>query len=212
MYMHMCTTPIHAHAHVHVYHTYTCTWTQCTCTWTGYPPRVPKILFVGIVDGGSIKVNWTMSSDPLRPVSNYILEIRTSPEGRADDDDDDDGGNDVDEGVVVKRQNISGATNKHIIGNPDLKLAYSFRIEAMNEAGSSGYSDEHKLDTKDVGGTTTGEQQATGLAGWEIALIVIFLLLLLLLCCILILCIFLCWKREKRTYYAAKRGMIRIPR
>ena len=187
-------------------------WSLClTPTVPRTAPDVPSINHVGIVDETSIFVNWTALDD----VDSYTLEIRTSHrekegeregEGEGDEDDDEQDvskNGDSNEGESVKTLDLD--TNKHIITDVDFELIYSFRVKATNDIGSSDYSSAYEFDPETALERGHGRERS-GLRGWEVALIVIFIILLLLLCCILLLCICLCWRREKRTYYAAKKG------
>lgn len=172
---------------------------------------MPQIIYVGIVDKTSILVNWTTPSDPLRPVDNYTLQVRTTSreKDKSEDRDEGEGSRFKADGETLKNFTISGATNKHVIPSADLELIYSFQVAAENSVSRSEFSARVTFDEKLVGGDGGVERQKGGLLGWEIALIVIFIILLILLCCILLLCIFLCWRREKRSYYAAKKGELK---
>ena len=165
-------------------------------------------------------VNWTAPFDPLRPVDNYTLEIRRyeredDSDNEEEEDEEETGSQETtssrgcddplpDGDVTTEVLHIIGGAEKYIIANADFSYVYRFRIQASNAIGRSTFSDEVCFE---LGVESMAEPgRAGGLAGWEIALIVIFILLLLLLCCVLCLCLFLCWRKEKRTYYAAKRG------
>ena len=150
----------------------------------------------------SIFVNWTA----LKDVKNYTLEIHTSHERNGDDQDDSDdhdNTNDANDGENVKTVVLD--TNKHIIPDADFDVIYYFRVKATNDVGSSDYSTVYKFDPESAVEIGRGERRA-GLRGWEIALIIIFIILILLLCCVFFVCLFICWRRENRTYYAAKKG------
>ena len=180
---------------------------QHSLPYVGYPPEIPKIIYVGIVDKTSILVNWTAASDPLRPVDTYTLLVRTTTREKAESVDRKEGVGSHDEmdGETLKNFTISGGTNKLVIPGADFKLIYSFRVAAENSVSRSEFSPKVSFDEKSVVGEGI-ERQKGGLVGWEIALIVIFIILLILLCCILLLCVFLCWRKEKKSYYAAKKG------
>ena len=167
------------------------------------PPGVPSISYVGvIVEEGSIFVNWTALDD----IKNYTLEIRTTHEEDSDDrDDSDDREDSNDSNDEESIQTLVLDTNTHVIPNADFDVVYHFRVKATNDFGSSDFSNVYKFDPESDDDSGHGKRRA-GLRGWEIALIVIFILLILLLCCLLWVCVFICWRRENRTYYAAKKG------
>ena len=159
----------------------------------------------------SIFVNWTALDD----VKNYTLVVRTSHERDSDDENDENDENDQDDSDdhddtngSNNRENIKMFvldTNKHIIPDADFDLIYHFRVKASNDVGSSDYSAEYEFNPESAVETGHGKRRV-GLRGWEIALIVIFIILILLLCCVFFVCLFICWRRENRTYYAAKKG------
>ena len=138
---------------------------------------------------------------------NYVLWIRTSHEEDRDDQDDSDDDDETKD--PNERENIKIIsdldTNKHVIVKADFEVVYYFRVRATNVYGSSNYSAVYKFDPENDVDSGRGERR-TGLRGWEIALIVIFIILFLLLCCVFFVCAFICWRRENRTYYAAKKG------
>ena len=155
------------------------------------------------MDGTSIFVNWTSLDDAI----NYVLRIRTTHEEDGDDQDDSDDNDETND--PNEQENIKTVsdldTNKHVIVKADLELVYYFAVSATNGYGSSNYSAEFKFDPENEDDGERDERRA-GLRGWEIALIVIFIILFLLLCCVFWVCVFICWRRENRTYYAAKKG------
>ena len=177
----------------------------------GYLPERTSITSVSIVDETEdILVEWSDFNDPLKLVDNYTLEVRTIPRSEKDVEDDSKEkrqSNNEEKGEKITTLIISGATTKHVIVDPDFKQMFIFRVEAVNGVGRSGFSEEYPFEkTLEIprDGQLDREQERT--EWWVILLIIIFIILLLCLCCILLLCILLCWRREKRTYRAAKRG------
>ena len=176
----------------------------------GYLPERTSITSVSIVDETEdILVEWSDFSDPLKPVDNYTLEVRTIPRSEEDAEDDSKEkrqSNNEEKGEKITTLIISGATTKHVIVDPDFKQMFIFRVEAVNGVGRSGFSEEYPFEKTLEIPRRDGQQERRQLEWWFILLIIIFIILLLCLCCILLLCILLCWRREKRTYRAAKRG------
>ena len=146
-------------------------------------------------DNNQLIISWSDVASSTRPVDEYQLEVTRSP-------------------LPTNRERRQSATR--ILSTMDTSLIieynsqqqYSFRLRAINSAGSSNYSDEYQF-ILTPSPSTDGLIPPTSSAVLPVVLIMMLLLLCCLCCWICIIAI-VCFhrKNQRKSYPAEQRGMI----